>query len=61
MKKSPFHKKTFCVVFVVFLLTLVFSGLLLQENGPWDFYVFIFIGLPLNIIFLIATLFTAMD
>jgi FtsH-binding integral membrane protein len=59
MKKLPFHKKTFVLVSISLLLSLVFSGWLLQENGPWDFFVFIFIGLPLNIVLLIATLYTA--
>ncbi|MGH1386091.1 hypothetical protein [Kordia sp.] len=42
-------------------MSLVFSIWLLQENGTWDLYVFLFIGLPLNVILLIAVLYTGQD
>jgi len=61
MKKLPFHKKSFLFTLIALLCSLAFSVWLLQENGPWDFFVFIFIGLPLNGILFIATLYTASD
>lgn len=40
------------LLIILFIASMIFSVWLLQENGPWDVFVFIFIALPVNLIFL---------
>ncbi|WP_298513409.1 hypothetical protein [uncultured Kordia sp.] len=61
MKKPFYHKKSFLFALILFLISLVFSIWLLQENGTWDLFAFLFVGLPLNIILGIILLVTSQD
>lgn len=48
-----FEKFSFKILTVLLISVTLVSLWLLQENGPWDLMVFIFISLPVNLILLI--------
>ena len=47
------YNSAFYFILFVFVLSILTSRWLLQENGPWDFYVFIFMAIPINLILLL--------
>lgn len=52
-----FNNPSFILVSLLLILSIIPSIWLLQDHGPWDFYVFLFISLPINIILLIILFF----
>ncbi|WP_412986766.1 hypothetical protein [Pontimicrobium sp. IMCC45349] len=51
------YNSAFYIVLFLLITTLFVSGWLLQDNGTWDFFVFAFISLPVNIILLLILIF----
>ncbi len=51
-----FFEKNLLLFFITIIITC-FSIWLLQENGPWDFFVFIFLAFPINLVLLIVLLY----